>query len=269
MRGCTSKKRDVADDAVPKEASIGGTASLSVVLPVLIAKLLDSGIEMTRNDTGWRFTSLRGRFSSFSVTCSLAETGTRTDALISDATGALFPGSSLRLNFTSGSILVTYPLGHIRWVTRPGFQYYSLLSGGKRPCISQGDLVAFRLSEHGLIPHRDQLAALLPGDQGTIWCRARPPILGAGNRWRESGQIALGGNSRHQAIGRMKWVEPIPGDHRTMQVVALEILMIRHDPTDGIHPTARLESGSHTLISKLPGFSDPIKEMTPCAEVLP
>jgi len=228
------------------------------------------GIQLSCVEHGWRFTSQRGRFTSFTVTTPLVHWDAAQGACRSQGCVAHLPGTAARFQFGSGSILLTYPSGHIRWITALGFKYYAVLSQSTPPRYCQGDLVIFALADERLIPHRHVLAALLPADQSTIWCRARS-VVSAPNQgtWIQVEKVPVGGNTRHKAVGRLRFSRPIPDDHRSMQIHTLDEVSIQHDPVDDIHPTLGLPPDRDFLITKLPGFSDPILEMKPCKEVSP
>jgi hypothetical protein len=228
------------------------------------------GVQLSRVERGWRFTSQRERFTSFTVTSSLIHWDAAQGLCRFQGWVVHFPDTAARFRFRSGSILLVYPSGHIRWVTALGLQYYAVLSQSTPPRYCQGDLVIFALGDGRLIPQRHALAALLPPDQSAIWCRARP-VASAPNTsaWVQVDEIPLGGNTRHKAVGRLRFSTPIPNDHRSMQIHTLDDVWIQHDPVDDIHPTICLPPQRHFLITKLPGFSDPVCEMKPCKELFP
>jgi hypothetical protein len=230
----------------------------------------DCGIQLSRVERGWQFTSQREHFTGFTVTTPLVHWDATQGACRSQRCVAHFPDTAARFQFGSGSVLLVYPSGHIRWITALGFKYYAVLSQSTPPRYCQGDLVIFALADERLIPQRHALAALLPSDQSTIWCRARP-VASAPNKstWIQAGEIPVGGNTRHKAVGRLRFSSPIPNDHRSMQIHTLDEVSIQHDPVDDIHRTICLPPHRHFLVTKLPGFSDPIREMKPCKEVSP
>lgn len=228
------------------------------------------GVQILRTARGWRFSSLRGRFTDFTVTTSLVDWDGDEGVYRAQELVAHFPGAAARLRFDSQSVLLTYPSGHIRWIPSLGFRYYAILSRGAPPGYCQGDLVLFPLADHGFLAHRFRLSAMLPPDQSTIWCRSRSAGLPPGGEtWVEADEVAVGGNTRHKAVGRLRFAMPIEGDRRSVQIYTLDRVRIQHDPVDEIHPTLHLPPGLHFLVTKLPGFSDPILEMKAGKEVIP
>jgi hypothetical protein len=231
--------------------------------------LEDCGVQMTITQRGWLFSYLRTRFTSFTVHTEIKRLAYREETYRFKELTAHFPGTAILLPFINGSILLIFPSGHIRWITESGFRYYATLCQGARPDYCQGDLAIFQLAEVRVLPHRHILEDMLPQDQGTIWCRTNPVDPKSVGNWQEVEELGVGGNTRHLALGRMKYLTPIIGDHRTVQIQTIERIFIDHDPIDDVHPAIYLLPNRHYLISKIPGFSDPIIEMTPCREVSP
>jgi hypothetical protein len=213
--------------------------------------------------------SLRGRFAAFAVTTLLVDCDLGEGPYHAQGLAAHFPRTAVRLRFDSESILLIYPSGHIRWIPSLGFRYYAILSQGAPPSHCQGDLALFPLAGNGLLAERHRLSAMLPPDQSVIWCPSRSidPSPGGGT-WFETEEVAVGGNARHKAVGRLRFAMPILNDQRSMQMVTLDAVRIQHDPVDEIHPTICLPADRHFLITKLPGFSDPIVEMKAGEDIL-
>lgn len=230
--------------------------------------LAQTGIKITSAANGIRVVSDRGRFTGFTITSTFQGAVYNSRSPDSTVIHRLFPGAACQLAFSGGSRLMTYASGHIRWVTNEGMDYYRQLSQEQPPVMTQGDLVLFSLEESGRPSRLDRLSDMLPEDQRTVWCHASPPINGIKVGWHTADKIALGGNGRHQAAGRLKWLPAVAGDNRTMQMVAVSDVTVFHDPVDDIHPTLTVPAGSHLLVTKLPGFSNPAEEMLKCPEVL-
>jgi hypothetical protein len=232
------------------------------------AAMTVSAIRMEQVGQGWRMTSLLQRFHAFTFIGG--------DPLLLPADGpiqlagahAYFNDAAVRLLFPGNNLLLQYASGHIRWITAEGFVYYAVLTNGAVPFCCQGDLVIFALDGSGDLPWREQAIARLPVDQAAVWCRSRPALPSLPDRgWQEVDTVALGGNDHHRAFGRLLAAAPIPGDHRTLQIAPLEDVRLQHDPIDDIHPTLYLRPGKQYLVTKLPGFSDPLVEMRPSPEV--
>ncbi|MCB0617899.1 MAG: hypothetical protein KDC32_11830 [Saprospiraceae bacterium] len=230
-----------------------------IIPPALAQELENCGIQAWRTENSYRFVSQRQRFTPFTPCAELANWNSNRPFLVNGGFRAAFPDTSLRLSFTDGSILLVYDSGHIRYIGRESFDYFSLLTRGEVPSFTQGDLVVFDAREispklAGILEQR------LPGDQGAWWCRASPltPLVG---QWIEETEIMLGGNPRHKAFGKLRYKVPVKRDCRTVYLEPLGEVVVEHFPTDRIHPLLRLEKDRGYLITKLPGFSDPAREM--------
>jgi len=243
--------------------------SVEIVAPMLSIALDNCGIRARRTWHGWQFSSLKERFADWRVHAAVESWDQGQGAYRLWGVTAHFPGTAVRIKFASGSILLVFPSGHIRWMSELGFKYYAALSRGVPPSHSQGDLVVFELAGAGLLPHRHVLGDMLPEDYGTLWYK--PPAVDPkpGGVWREVDELDVGGSARHRALGRLKYLIPVEKDHRTVQVQTLSRVFIYHDPLDHIHPGVYLAPDRYYLITKLPGFSDPVNEMKGCEEVSP
>lgn len=222
---------------------------------------------MTRTRCGWRFASSRARFAAFTVHAAIERWERGQGAYHWGSFTAHFPGTAVRIRFACGSLLLAFPSGHIRWISELGFRYYATLSQGVPPSYRQGDLVVFRLTDGEVLPHRVVLDDMLPEDGGTLWPEPKPADPKSVGVWQEVDALDVGGNARHRALGRLKYLTPVEKDYRTVQAQTLAKVFIHHDPIDEVHPAIYLPPHQHYLISKLPGFSDPVRETPDCQEV--
>jgi hypothetical protein len=237
------------------------------VAQALAAYLDHCNLRISPAAAGWRFTSLKHYFREFIVGSSLCgwdNGNSPPDRSGTDrsGTGILFPGAIMRCRFDSGTMLLIYRSGHIRWITGLGFSYYVSLTQGISPEFTQGDLMVFPLPGTSLLSHRRELSRQLSSFREPIWAKAYlPPELALAGQWVDTQEIILGGSRSHRAFGRLRVVRPVEKDERTMQIMTAGEVCIRHDPGDDIHPTLSLPPGHGYLLTKLPGFSDPVGEM--------
>ncbi len=231
------------------------------MLQRLCAALETCGIHAASTPDGWRFCSVKARFADFTIPAEIERWDQGTGAYHSQGFVAHFPGTAVRIQFVNRSILLIFPSGHIRWMTEAGFRYYSMLSQEMPPAYCQGDVVVFQSSDHGFLPQRDLLETILLEDHGTLWYTPQSKVQESIGVWRETEQLYVGGNARHQAFGRLKYLIPILRDHRTVLIWTIDQILLEHDPIDEVHPSIHLPAKQTYLISKLPGFSDPVKEM--------
>jgi hypothetical protein len=224
-----------------------------------VEKLANCGIQVSETEHACRFMSENRKFAPFSPNAHLIGWDFNAGLASINSAEAVFPDTSIRLYFSNNSVLLIYASGHIRFIPWESYYYFSLLSQGRVPLFSQGDLLIFTDQDVSkkLIENLEQI---LPSDQEDWWCRSAPVASHTGI-WYEASEIMLGGNGRHKAFGRLKYQMPIRKDWRTVQIKTLDEVLVEHFPTDDIHPLIQLVADKYFLITKLPGFSDPAKEM--------
>jgi hypothetical protein len=225
-------------------------------------------IELSITRLGYGISSRRERFADFALHSEIESFEPEPGAYSVDGLLAHFPGAAVVSRFSKSGMLLAYPSGHIRWIPDPGFRYYATLSRGLPPDYCQGDLVVFNLDGDASLPDRAALEAMLPGDECSLWCKALPADPRSHVGWREAADLYVGGNTRHRALGRFRYMVPVRLDRRSAVVRTNAEVVIDHNPIDSIHPLIVLPPDRLFLVTKLPGFSDPAAEATACKAML-